>query len=100
MVTRGALEKPTIRVIGTAHRSTNTVTTTVKAALPRGAAAIPRGYRNPLRPLLSRASRRRRLTAVTDDTVQPGEPTPETVLHTESHDPAVPEAYSQFMPPA
>jgi len=34
---------------------------------------------------------------VTDDTVQPGEQTPETVLHTESHDPAVPEAYSQFM---
>jgi Xaa-Pro aminopeptidase len=34
---------------------------------------------------------------VTDDTVQPGEQTSETVLHTESHDPAVPEAYSRFM---
>jgi Xaa-Pro aminopeptidase len=34
---------------------------------------------------------------VIEDTQQPGEPTPETVLHTESHDPAVPEAYSQFM---
>jgi len=38
---------------------------------------------------------------VSDDTVQHSEqlrePTPETVLHTESHDPVVPEAYSQFM---
>jgi Xaa-Pro aminopeptidase len=34
---------------------------------------------------------------VTDDTTPPGEQTSETVLHTESHDPAVPEAYSQFM---
>ena len=32
-----------------------------------------------------------------DDTAHPGEQTPETVLHTESHDPSVPEAYSQFM---
>jgi len=34
---------------------------------------------------------------VTDDTTPPGEQTSETVLHTESHDPAVPEVYSQFM---
>src|SRR5262249_60930482 len=55
------------------------------------------GYRKALPALRLRASTRRSLAPVSEDTQQPGEPTPETVLHTESHDPAVPEAYSKFM---
>src|SRR3954451_23921796 len=42
IVTRGALDTPTMSAIGRAHRSTSTVTTTVKTALPRGAPAMGR----------------------------------------------------------
>ncbi len=88
---RGALDNPTINVIGTAHRSTDTVTTAVKATVPRGAAAMPRSLAKGSVALRFLSARRRRLPDVSDETSQTTPATPaEAELHTESHDPSVP----------
>src|SRR5690349_11403661 len=92
---RGALDIPTINVIGTAHRSTDTVTTAVNATVPRGAAAMaPSLSKGPVL-LRFRGLVRRRLRDVSDQTSQTSPA--EAELHTESHDPSVPAAYSAFM---
>ncbi len=78
----------------------NTVTTTVKAMLLRGRPAMPGSLSGSApRPRFVRQARRR-VTGVTEHTHPEAslESQLETQqLHTEGHDPSVPEAYSRFM---
>src|SRR3954451_3159576 len=93
----GALDSAMISSIGRAPRQTRMITTTVNTRLSRRGPAAMAGSLG--RPGAGPAPRRT-VTRVSEEKPDtPGEDDMKTAreLHTESHDPAVPEAYAAFM---
>ena len=78
-------------------RSTSAVTTIVKTALPRRGTGHGGSLAKWSIPLRMPERRGRRLASVSEQTETKPETAPDHELHTESHDPSVPEAYSAFM---
>src|SRR3954447_11718921 len=97
MAMAGALERAMMSSIDNAPRQTRTLTTTVNTRLSRRGPAAMAGS---LGRVGARPAPRRTVTSVSEEKQDaPGEDDMKTLreLHTESHDPAVPEAYAAFM---